>query len=191
MNMIDSAKRKAVFMLYQDGMTKREIARRLRIARNTVRTIIEQKGIMPGNVRRDKIQLAPDLLRRLHKECKGQASRVREKLTKEHGVQIGYSTLTRNLRKLGLLGGVQARMERKADDRRWLTNLIRRIPSIETIEGDLDNSADLAELLHYARNGHPRQRKKAIVVLAWKRGLSIHTIASVHVSSRKHGTKIP
>jgi transposase len=183
MNMIAADKRKAVFMLYQSGMTKREIARRLRIARNTVRTIIKQKGIMPSIVRSDKIQLAPDLLRRLHKECKGQASRVREKLTKEHGVQIGYSTLSRTLRELGLLG-FQSRMERKADDQRWLTKLIRRIPSIETIEADLDKSDDLAELLHYARNGRPRQRKKAIVVLAWKRGLSNHTIAGVHGFSR-------
>ena len=41
MNMIASAKRKAVFMLYEDGMTTREIARRVRIARTTVRTIIK------------------------------------------------------------------------------------------------------------------------------------------------------
>ena len=115
MNMIAADKRKAVFMLYQDGMTQREIARRLRIARNTVRRIIKLKGTMPRIVRSDKIQLAPDLLRRLHKQCKGQALRVHEKLTKEHGVQVGYSTLTRTLRELGLFG-VQSTAEKRRCD---------------------------------------------------------------------------
>jgi DNA-binding transcriptional regulator LsrR (DeoR family) len=56
MNMIAADKRKAAFMLYQDGMTQRKIARRLRIARKTVRAIIKQEGMMPSIVRSDKIQ---------------------------------------------------------------------------------------------------------------------------------------
>ena len=183
MNMISPDKRKAVFLLYQKGMRKREIARRLRLARNTVRSIIMQKGTMPSIVRSDKIQIAPSLLRRLHRQCKGQALRVHDTLTKEHDVKVGYSTLTRTLRDLGL-HGAQSLAERKADDLRWLTKLIRRIPPIERIEGDLENSDDLAELLEYARNGRPRRRKKAIVILAKKRGISDHTTASALGSSR-------
>lgn len=138
MNMIAADKRKAAFMLYQDGMTQREIARRLRIDRKTVRAIIKQKGIMPSIVRSDKIQLAPNLLRRLHKECKGEALRVHEKLKNEHGVQVGYSTLTRILRELGLHGlrGAQS-TGKKADDQMWRTKVIRRPPTLKTIEADL------------------------------------------------------
>lgn len=91
-------------MLYLDGMSQREIARRLRIANNTVRRIIGQKGAMPSIVRTDKIQLAPELLLRLHKQCNGEAQRVHETLTKDHGVEVGYSTLTCILRELGLRG---------------------------------------------------------------------------------------
>lgn len=181
--MITADKRKVVFILYQEGMTQREIARRLRIGRYTVRRIIEQKGMLLSKVRSDKLQLDTDLLRYLHKQCNGEALRVHEKLTKEHGMQVGYSTLTHTLRELGLVA-VQSTVEKKADDQRWLTKIIRRIPSLETVEADLDNSDDLAELLHYAKNGRIRQRKKAIVVLARRRGISNHTIAGVLESSR-------
>ncbi len=79
--MIDVDKRKAVFVLYQEGMKKREIARRLGVACNTVHKIIQQKGAMPHTLRSDKIQVATDLLRRLHSQCNGQARRLHEKLT--------------------------------------------------------------------------------------------------------------
>ena len=39
--MIEADKRKAIFLLHQEGMSVRQIARRLGISRNTVRSIIE------------------------------------------------------------------------------------------------------------------------------------------------------
>ena len=42
--MIDADKRKAVFLLHQEGMGGREIARRLGLGRNTVRRIIALGG---------------------------------------------------------------------------------------------------------------------------------------------------
>ena len=42
--MIEPEKRKAIFLLSQEGMGAREIARRLGISRNTVREIIRDKG---------------------------------------------------------------------------------------------------------------------------------------------------
>ena len=182
--MIDAAKRKAVYMLYHDGMSQREIARRLRIGINTVRRIIDQQGVMPSIVRSNKIQLSPELLRRLHKQCKGEAQCVHEKLTKDHGVEVGYSTLTRILRELGLRVSRGGQLtQKKADDKRWLTKFCRSHPSLETIKADLDNSDDVAELLRYAKNGQVRQRKRAIAVIAKKRGISIRTISSVLGSS--------
>jgi transposase len=98
--MIDPEKRKAIYHLHEQGMSLRQIARQLGVSRNTVRGIIEQKGSMPESRRSDKTKMDEQLLRRLYSECDGWVQRIHEKLTEEHGVQIGYSTLTRLLREL-------------------------------------------------------------------------------------------
>jgi transposase len=100
--MIDPDKRNAIFQLHTEGMSQREISRRLHVSRKTVRTIIQQEGRMPDTTRKDKIDIAPELLRRLHAECHGWAERVHERLREEEGIEIGYSTLTRMLRDLDL-----------------------------------------------------------------------------------------
>ena len=69
--MIAADKRKAVFLLHQEGMEVREIARRLALSRNAVRTIIRQEGALPVRVRADKQRLDEELLRRLYQECQG------------------------------------------------------------------------------------------------------------------------
>ena len=69
--MIATDKRKAVFLLHQEGMEVREIARRLGLSRNTVRAIIRQEGATPPRVRADKQRLDEELLRRLYQECQG------------------------------------------------------------------------------------------------------------------------
>ena len=79
--MIDSDKRKAAMLLHREGMKVREISRRFGISRNSVRAIIIQKGVVQRTVRKDKIQLDPDLVRRLGKQYNGQVQRVHEKLT--------------------------------------------------------------------------------------------------------------
>ena len=48
--MITTDKRKAIFLLHQEGMAEREIARKLGVSRNTVRTIIRQGGERPSRV---------------------------------------------------------------------------------------------------------------------------------------------
>ena len=103
--MIDPDTRRAVFELHQEGMYLREISRRLRISRNTVRTIIRQQGKMPHTVRKDKIQIDVDLLRRLYDQCEGWIQRVHEKLVEEEGILVSYPTLTRLLRELAGLEG--------------------------------------------------------------------------------------
>ena len=81
--MIAADKRKAIFLLHQEGMQVREIARRLKLSRNTVRTIIAQAGAMPPGVRADKQQVDGELLRRLYQECDGWVVRMHEKLVEE------------------------------------------------------------------------------------------------------------
>ena len=51
--MIATDKRKAIFLLHQEGMEVREIVRRLGVSRNTVRVIIRQEGVLPPRVRTD------------------------------------------------------------------------------------------------------------------------------------------
>jgi hypothetical protein len=65
-----------------------------------VREIIEQKGVMPESARKDKIDLDPDLLVKLYKDCDGWVQRIHEILTEEEGIEIGYSTLTSKIREL-------------------------------------------------------------------------------------------
>lgn len=96
--MIDAEKRKAVYLLHQEGMSDRQIAANLRISRETVHSIIKNKGAPPNFVRRDKIHIDPELLKRLYEDCDGYAQRVHEKLVEEEGIAVKYSTLTRLLR---------------------------------------------------------------------------------------------
>lgn len=100
--MIGADKRKAIFLLHQEGMSVRDIARRLALSRNTVRVIIEQEGAVPKIVRSDKQRIDEELLRRLHQECEGRIQRMHEKLIEEEGIPVTYSTLTRMLRQLGI-----------------------------------------------------------------------------------------
>jgi transposase len=114
--MIDPDTRRAVFQLHTKGMPLREISRRLRIGRNTVRTIVRQQGRMPPAAGKDKIPIDPDLLRRLHHECRGWIQRMHERLTEEEGIRIGYSTLSRRVRKLGLGRSRTTRCDRVPDE---------------------------------------------------------------------------
>lgn len=113
--MIDPDKRKAMFLLHQEGMSKKEIARSLGMSRNTVRAVIQQKGEMPVSARSDKISIDADLLKRLYEECQGWIQRVHEKLVEEEGIQVKYSTLTRMLRGLGIGKPQETRCDRVAD----------------------------------------------------------------------------
>ncbi|TDI47191.1 MAG: hypothetical protein E2P02_03605 [Acidobacteria bacterium] len=93
--MIGPDKRKAIVILHEEGMGLREISRRLKVSRKAVTDIIKHGGAVPNTVRKDKIEVEPDLLRKLHAECEGRIQRVHEKLTEEEGINIGYSTLVR------------------------------------------------------------------------------------------------
>ena len=96
--MIEAQKRKAIYLLHREGCGLKKIAHLMNVSRNAVRKIIAQQGEMPKTVRRDKIQIDPELLRQLYAECDGFAKRVYEKLVEEHGMAVAYATVTRMLR---------------------------------------------------------------------------------------------
>ena len=99
--MIEEDRRKAIFLLHQEGMPLREIARRLHVARATVATIIRQAGAVPKIKRSDKLELDEEVLRDLYALCDGYVTRVHEKLL-EKGIKVAYTTLTERLRQLGI-----------------------------------------------------------------------------------------
>jgi transposase len=100
--MIKPEKRKAIYVLFENGMPIRDISRQLRVNRNTVRSIIRQRGIEPERDRNDRIRIDSELLNRLYGECEGFIQRIHEKLLEEENIQVGYSTLSRMIRDLGL-----------------------------------------------------------------------------------------
>ena len=113
--MIDVNKRKAIFLLHNEGMGLREISRKLLISTNTVNKIIKLEGELPDTIRDDKIQLDPELLRKLYIKCDGYVQRIYEILTEEKAISIGYSTLTRNIRELDM-GQKNQRCDRVPDE---------------------------------------------------------------------------
>ena len=114
--MIDPDRRKVIYQLHQTGMPLCEISLRFRVSRNTVRAIIRQQGVLPQTVRKDKIQIDPDLLQRLYQECDGWIQRMHEKLVEEEGIRVSYPTLTRLLRELDLSRPQQSRCDQVPDE---------------------------------------------------------------------------
>lgn len=110
--MIETDKRKAIFLLHQEGMPLREISRRLCVGRNSIRRVIRQQGAMPQCIRADKQRIDPQLLRSLHHDCQGRIQRMHEKLTEEEGIQVSYPTLTRMLRELEIGKPAKSRCDR-------------------------------------------------------------------------------
>jgi len=114
--MIDPEMRNAIYQLHLAGRPLREISRQFQVSRNTVRAIIRQQGALPKTIRKDKIRLDPDLLRRLHQQCHGWIQRIHEKLLEEEGIQVSYPTLTRRLRELELGRSPPTRCARVPDE---------------------------------------------------------------------------
>jgi len=97
--MVDENIRAMVRALFDNGKAKKEIARIACIDIKTVRSIL-QKEDDKAKTRSNKIIIDEDLLQRTYSSCNGYLERVYEKLTEEHGIVIGYSTLTRLVRDL-------------------------------------------------------------------------------------------
>ena len=114
--MIDPDVRNAIYQLHRAGQSLRQISRQFRVSRHAVREIVRQEGAVPQTVRKDKIQIDPELLRRLYQQCDGWLQRVHEKLVEEEQIQVSYSTLTRILRGMDLGPPRAARCDHVPDE---------------------------------------------------------------------------
>lgn len=100
--MIESEKRKAIYLLHEEGLSIREIARSLRVSRKSVRKIIQEGGAPLLILRDDRKRIDPERLKKLYEDCQGFVQRMHEILLEEDGCDLAYSTLTRLVRSLGL-----------------------------------------------------------------------------------------
>src|ERR1700675_1343558 len=198
--MIEADKRKAVFLLHQEGIPLREIARRLRVSRNTVGVIIAQGGQMPKLVRSAKQKIDPQLLERLYRECDGWAQRVHEKLVEEEGIQVSYPTVTRWLRQLGIpknQSGVRGTHSHATESRaahrgfiaaakEWLAEITYGWRPARLFTTEFKDPIELTHLLEMVRNGTLLERKKAATILARKRGIPNAITATILHASRHY-----
>jgi transposase len=114
--MIEPEKRKAIYLLHKEGMGIREISRHMNISTNTVSTIIGQSGELPQTTRSDKIEIDTELVSRIYHKCEGRVQRTHEILSEAHGIDIGYSTLSRIIRELGFGKRRKKRCHRVPDE---------------------------------------------------------------------------
>lgn len=89
------------------GLGIRAVARALHVSRNAVRNALRGTTVSQPDKPRPPVIAGehPRLeifVRLLFKQCDGSAQRVQECLEEQHGIVMGYSTLTRYLRNLGL-----------------------------------------------------------------------------------------
>jgi transposase len=178
-----------------------------------VHVIVQQKGEMPVRTRKDKIQVNPDLLKRLYLECDGYTQRVHQKLVEDRHIQISYPTLTRLLRELGLRRSREPRCERVPAEpgaeikrqttlamqqaqahvpksvvaaREWLAEITYGWRPTKFFQTEPKDRRELATLLDLVRDGILRDRKKAATILARKAGWANQTVAKILHAPRRY-----
>lgn len=103
--MLSEELQEAVRTLNRRGKGIRAISRALEISRKCVRRVLRGPVSAPSSAspaeesEQSRLEL---LVRYLFKECEGSAQRVQECLEKDYSMEMGYSTLTRLVRELGL-----------------------------------------------------------------------------------------
>lgn len=99
--MITPAYRQTILEMVDKGVSIREISRILKVARNTVRSVIK-KGAEPLPIRESSYTQHLPVIKVLYRECAGNAVRVFEELISRHDIKIPYQTLTWIIRKEGI-----------------------------------------------------------------------------------------
>jgi len=84
--------KETIVQMHQKEIGIREIARLLKISRNSVRNALRNKTAQKNKESRHEEHL--DLVRQLTLECRGNLVRVQERLQGEHQIDIPYTSLT-------------------------------------------------------------------------------------------------
>ena len=100
--MLSQSQRTAILELYQQGVSKRQIARVLGISRPSVRKVLRSNSsALPELVRPEKAEPYRDQILELLATCKGNLVRVHEELSSQ-GAAVSYPALTAFCRRHGI-----------------------------------------------------------------------------------------
>ncbi len=149
--MLDADKRKAIHLLKSEGMSLSAISEHLRVSIGTVREIVKSCGSPKVIERSDRKVVSEELLKRLFSECQGYVQRVHERLKEENKIEIGYSTLTRLVRRHGLVESVVERRDAQVPDQPGLEIQHDTSPYKLSINGRLMNVVGSSLYLRYSK----------------------------------------
>jgi len=99
--MISYEIRQAILALKQQGRPLREIARILKVSRNTVKRALREGEPKAPAVPSEQ-NVIVEQLPAIYNDCKGNAVRIQEILAQKHAIEVPYSTLTRLIREQDL-----------------------------------------------------------------------------------------
>jgi len=105
--MLTKERRQTIKDLHRCKKSNREIARLLKVSRNTVKIVLEQGVEYPPQIRNNKEADIYPLLTELFTRCLGNGVRIKEVLDEEYGINIPYDTLKRYIRNAGLRAPVK------------------------------------------------------------------------------------
>ena len=92
--MISPSQKEAILEMKSKGVKLRDIARTLKISRNTVRAVIRGEGGQEETAKVSKYEQHLPVIRDLFRRCLGNVVRVQEELVAKFDVHIPYQTLT-------------------------------------------------------------------------------------------------
>jgi len=110
--MIEPIKEDLIKELFKQGMSKRAIAKHLKISRTTINKVISNPETRPSPNKSSKYDPYIDQVREYFNECKGNVVRVQEKLFSQNNISIPYQSLTWLIRKYQLRSPVTKRAGR-------------------------------------------------------------------------------
>ena len=110
--MIDPIKEQVIREMAKQGITKRMIAKQLKVARNTVDRVLETAAARPSVSKESGYDQHIGQVRELFRDCQGNVVRVQEELSTRYNITIPYQSLTWLIRKYQLRIPAQKRAGR-------------------------------------------------------------------------------
>lgn len=92
--MIEPSKEELIRELAGNGSSQREIAKLLKISRNTVRRILDSPTTRQAPKRESRYACHLPIIKDLLQQCRGNLVRVKEELAARHQIEIPYQSLT-------------------------------------------------------------------------------------------------
>ena len=105
--MLTKERRQTIKDLHRCKKSNREIAKLLKISRNTVKIVLEQGVDIPPQTRKNKETEIYPILREIFTRCLGNGVRIKEVLEEEYALNIPYDSLKRYIRNAGLRAPVK------------------------------------------------------------------------------------